>query len=56
MNIDDIKKLKHAMLHPNFVNHVTTFEVSNLHGEVNGKQLFMDLYKALEELEKLKEE
>lgn len=53
MSIDEIKT---AMLNPDTIKHFYRFYVSNRWGEINGRQLLLDIYRLCEKHEEVLKE
>ncbi|WP_144514866.1 hypothetical protein [Bacillus pumilus] len=53
MSIEDIKN---AMLHPDLIKHLYGVKINDSWGNVDGRQLVIDVYKMCEEYECIKKE
>lgn len=51
-----IEEIKNAMLHPDLIKHLYGVKINDKWGNINGRQLLIDVYKLCEEYECIKKE
>lgn len=50
-----IEEIKNAMLNPELIKHLHSLKISNQWGDIDGRQLILDVYRLCEKHEKLQE-